>query len=111
MVQLAGGIHPGLRFTHTKGLVTTGTFVGNGEDFLTFLKAIAATTATSSHPSPIETFLGAHPRALKVIVDSEAASKSFVNLDVYGNNAFISVDAAGAKHPATASASSSERSA
>ena len=26
MVQLAGGIHPGLRFTHTKGLVTTGTF-------------------------------------------------------------------------------------
>jgi catalase len=26
MVQLAGGIHPDLRFTHTKGLVATGTF-------------------------------------------------------------------------------------
>src|SRR5450432_3816957 len=26
MVQLAGGIHPGIRFTHAKGLVTTGTF-------------------------------------------------------------------------------------
>jgi len=26
MVQLAGGVHPGLRITHAKGLVTTGTF-------------------------------------------------------------------------------------
>src|SRR5215212_7030803 len=26
MVQLAGGIHPGFRFTHAKGLVLTGTF-------------------------------------------------------------------------------------
>lgn len=169
MVQLAGGIHPGLRFTHTKGLVTTGTFtpapeakslsraahlqgaavpvtvrfsdgsgipnipdnnpnasphgmairfalpggaytdivanshngfyVGNGDEFLAFLKAIAATSATSPHPSPIEAFLGAHPRALKVVVDSKAASKSFANLDFYGNNAFVLVDAAGAKHP------------
>lgn len=168
MVQLAGGIHPGLRFTHTKGLVTTGTFtpspqartlsraahlqgppvpvtvrfsdgsgipnipdndpnasphgmairfalaggaytdivanshngfyVGNGEDFLAFLKAAAATSPKSPHPSPIEAFLGAHPRALKVIVDSRAASKSFANLDFYGNNAFVFVDAAGAKH-------------
>jgi catalase len=167
LVQLAGGIHPGLRFTHTKGLVATGTFtpaptaksisraahlqdtpvpvtvrfsdgsgipnipdnnpnasphgmairfalpggaytdivanshngffVGNGNDFLALLKAIAATTATSPHPSPIEAFLGAHPHALKVIVDSKAASKSFANLDFYGNNAFVFVDAAGNK--------------
>jgi hypothetical protein len=26
MVQLNGGIHPGFRFTHAKGLVLTGTF-------------------------------------------------------------------------------------
>jgi len=167
MVQLAGGIHPGLRFTHTKGLVATGTFtpapsaktisraahlqdaavpvtvrfsdgsglptipdnnpnasphgmairfalpggaytdivanshngffIGNGNDFLAFLKAIAATNETSPHPSPIEKFLGSHPAALKVITDSRPAAKSFENLDFYGNNAFVFVDAAGHK--------------
>ncbi|MDQ2765980.1 MAG: catalase, partial [Gemmatimonadota bacterium] len=169
MVTLAGGIHPGLRFTHTKGLVATGTFtpspeaktlsraahlqgapvpvtvrfsngsgipnipdnnpnssphgmairfalaggaytdivanshngffIGNGNDFLAFLTSIATTTEKSPHPSPIEAFLGAHPAALKVVIDSKAAAKSFENLDFYGNNAFIFVDAAGVKHP------------
>jgi catalase len=169
MVKLAGGVHPGLRITHTKGLVATGTFtaapgaktlsraahlqgapvpvtvrfsdgsgipnipdnnpnasphglairfalpggaytdivanshngffVGNGNDFLAFLTAVASTTDKSPHPSPIEAFLGAHPAALKVAMESRAASKSFENLDFYGNNAFIFVDAAGNKHP------------
>lgn len=168
MTQLAGGVHPGLRLTHTKGLVTTGTFtpapsaktlsraahlqdtpvpvtvrfsdgtgipnipdnnenasphgmairfalpgnaytdivanshngffVGNGNDFLALLKAIAGTNEKSPHPSPIEQFLGTHPATLKVIVDSKRASKSFQNLDFFGNNAFIFVDAAGGKH-------------
>lgn len=168
MVQLAGGIHPGIRFTHAKGLVTTGTFtpapsaktisraahlqsaavpvtvrfsdgtgvpnipdnndnasphgmairfalpggaytdivanshngffIGNGTDFLAFLKAIAATNEKSPHPSPIEQFLGTHPAALKVIIDSKPAAKSFENLDFYGNNSFVFVDAAGGKH-------------
>jgi len=168
MVQLAGGIHPGIRFTHAKGLVTTGTFtpapsaktisraahlqsaavpvtirfsdgtgvptipdnndnasphgmairfalpggaytdivanshngffIGNGTDFLAFLKAIAATNEKSQHPSPIEQFLGTHPAALKVVIDSKPAAKSFENLDFYGNNAFVFVDAAGGKH-------------
>jgi catalase len=168
MVQLAGGIHPGIRFTHAKGLVTTGTFtpapsaktisraahlqsaavpvtvrfsdgtgvpnipdnndnasphgmairfalpggaytdivanshngffIGNGTDFLAFLKAIAATNEKSPHPSPIELFLGTHPAALKVIIDSKPAAKSFENLDFFGNNSFVFVDAAGGKH-------------
>jgi catalase len=168
MVQLAGGIHPGIRFTHAKGLVATGTFtpapsaktisraahlqsapvpvtvrfsdgtgvpnipdnndnasphgmairfalpggaytdivanshngffVGNGTDFLAFLKAIAATNEKSPHPSPIEQFLGTHPAALKVIVDSKPAAKSFENLDFFGNNSFVFVDATGGKH-------------
>jgi catalase len=169
MVILAGGIHPGLRFTHTKGLVATGTFtpapsaktisraahlqdapvpvtvrfsdgsgipnipdnnpnasphgmairfalpggaytdivsnshngffVGTGNDFLAFLTAIAGTNDKSAHPTPIEAFLGTHPAALKVIMDSKPAAKSFENLDFFGNNAFIFVDAAGNKHP------------
>jgi catalase len=167
MVQLSGGIHPGFRFTHAKGLVLTGSFtparsarsvsraahltggkvpvtvrfsdgtgnpqasdanpatsprgmairftlpkggftdivsnshngffVGTGTDFLAFLKAVAATTPTSPHPSPIEQFLGAHPRALKVVQESQALPKSFANLDFYGNNAFVFVDSAGVK--------------
>ena len=167
MVQLSGGIHPGFRFTHAKGLVLTGSFmpapsarsvsraahltggkvpvtvrfsdgtgnpeasdanpatsprgmairftlpkggftdivsnshngffVGTGEDFLTFLKAVAATKPDSPHPSPIEQFLGAHPRALKVIVDSKPLPKSFATLGFFGNNAFVFLDSAGTK--------------
>jgi catalase len=167
MVQLNGGIHPGFRFAHAKGLVLTGTFtpapsarsvsraahlaggkvpvtvrfsdgtgnpeasdanpntsprgmavrftlpkggftdivsnshdgffVGTGTDFLAFLKAVAATTPTSPHPSPIEQFLGAHPRALKVVQESQALPKSFANLAFFGNNAFVFVDSGGVK--------------
>jgi catalase len=168
MVQTNGGIHPGFRFAHAKGLVLTGTFtpasgaaslsraahlrgpavpvtvrlsdgtgipqipdnnsnasprgmavrfalpggaftdivanshngffVGTGEDFLALVKAIAATTPTSPHPSPLEQFLGGHPRALKVITDSKALPKSFATLAFFGNNAMVFVDSAGAKH-------------
>jgi catalase len=167
MVQNNGGIHPGFRFAHAKGLVLTGTFtpapgaaslsraahlrgpavpvtvrlsdgtgvpeipdndqrasprgmavrfalpggaftdivanshngffVGTGEDFLAFIKAIAATTPTSPHPSPLEQFLGGHPRALKVITDSKVLPKSFATLGFFGNNALVFVDSAGTK--------------
>jgi catalase len=167
MVQLNGGLHPGFRFAHAKGLVLTGSFtpapsarsvsraahlaggkvpvtvrlsdgtgnpeasdanpatsprgmavrftlpkggftdivsnshngfyVGTGTDFLAFLKAVAATTPTSPHPSPIEQFLGAHPRALKVVQESQALPKSFATLAFFGNNAFVFVDSAGVK--------------
>src|SRR3954466_11343437 len=166
MVQLNGGIHPGFRFAHAKGMVLTGAFipakgatsissaahfkgsvpvtvrlsdgtgvpqinddnanasprgmairfalpggaftdivanshngffVGTAEDFLAFLKAIAATKPDSPHPSPIEQFLGSHPRALKVVVDSKPLPASFAQLGFFGNNAFVFVDSAGTK--------------
>lgn len=74
-----------------------GFFVGTAEDFLAMLKAIAATTPTSPHPSPIETFLGSHPRALKVVTDSKPLPASFANVSFFGNNAFIFLDGAGAR--------------
>jgi catalase len=74
-----------------------GFFVGTADDFLAFLKAVAATKPDSPHPSPIEQFLGSHPRALKVIVDSKPLPQSFANLAFFGNNAFVFVDSAGNK--------------
>ncbi|MFL5402659.1 MAG: catalase family peroxidase [Gemmatimonadales bacterium] len=74
-----------------------GFFVGTGEDFLALVKAIAGTTPESPHPSPIEQFLGSHPRALKVVVDSKPLPKSFATLGFFGNNAFIFVDSAGTR--------------
>src|SRR3954453_3267940 len=166
MVQLNGGIHPGFRFAHAKGMVLTGTFtpttgaasissaahfkkpvpvtvrlsdgtgvpqinddnanasprgmairfalpggaftdivanshngffVGTAEDFLSFLQAIAGTKPDSPHPSPIEQFLGGHPRALKVITDSKPLPASFATLGYFGNNAFVFIDSAGTK--------------
>ena len=167
MVQNNGGLHPGFRFAHAKGMVLTGTFiptkaassisraahlkgptvpvtvrlsdgtgvpqinddnpnasprgmairfalpgggftdivsnshngffVGTGEDFLALLKAIAATKPDSPHPSPIEEFLGSHPRVLKVVTDSKPLPSSFARLAFFGNNAFLFVDSAGTK--------------
>ena len=169
LVLIAGGIHPGYRFNHAKGIVVTGTFtavagaalvsraahfngkavpvtvrfsdgtgipnipdthpgaaprgmairftlpgggftdivaishngfvVGTGEDFLAFLKAVVATKPDSPDPSPVEAFLGSHPRALKFVMDNKALPTSFATLAYYGNNAFVFVDAKGAKRP------------
>jgi catalase len=88
---------PGGAFTDIVANSHNGFFVGTGDDFLAFLKAIAATTPTSPHPSPIEQFLGGHPRALKVITDSKPLPVSFANLGFFGNNALLFVDSAGTK--------------
>jgi catalase len=93
-----------VRFTLPKGSYTdivanshNGFFVGTADDFLAFIKAVAATTPTSPHPSPAEQFLGAHPRALKVVQESQGLPKSFATLAYFGNNAFLFVDSAGVK--------------
>jgi catalase len=88
----------GNAFTDIVANSHNGFFIGTGENFLAFLKAIAATTPTSPHPSPIEQFLGGHPRALKVVVDSKPRPVSLATLAFYGNNAFIFVDRVGTKH-------------
>jgi catalase len=88
---------PGGTFTDIVANSHNGFVVGTGEDFLAFLKAVAATTSTSPHPSPIEQFLGGHPRALKVVLDSRKLPVSFATLGFFGNNAFIFVDSAGTK--------------
>jgi catalase len=88
---------PGGAFTDIVANSHNGFFVGTADDFLAFLKANAATKPDSPHPSPIEQFLGSHPRALKVIVDSKPLPESFARLAFFGNNAFVFVDSGGTK--------------
>jgi catalase len=88
---------PGGAFTDIVANSHNGFFVGTGEDFLAMLKAVAATTPASPHPSPMEAFLKSHPRALKVINDSKPLPRSFATLDFYGNNAFTFVDSTGTR--------------
>ncbi len=88
---------PGGAFTDIVAISHNGFVVGTGEEFLAFLTAISQTTATSPHPSPIEKFLGTHPRALKFVQDVSVLSPSFANLAYFGNNAFVFVDATGTR--------------
>lgn len=89
---------PGGAFTDIVANSHNGFVVGTGEDFLAFLKAVAATRPDSPHASPVEAFLGSHPRALKFVTESKPLPKSFANLAYFGNNAFLLVDSAGTKH-------------
>jgi len=88
---------PGGAYTDIVAISHNGFVVGTGEEFLAFLTAISQTTATSPHPTPIEKFLGTHPRSLKFVQDVSVLSPSFANLAFFGNNAFVFVDAAGTK--------------
>ena len=84
-------------FTDIVAISHNGFVVGTGEDFLAFLKAVAATRPDSPHPSPVEAFLGGHPRAMKFVIDNKPLPVSFATLAYYGNNAFVFVDGKGAK--------------
>jgi catalase len=74
-----------------------GFVVGTGEDFLALLRAKVATDASEPHPWPIETFLQAHPRAMKFVQDTQSTPASFTTEAFYGNNALLFVDEAGQK--------------
>jgi catalase len=62
--------------------------VSNGEDFLAFLKAVAATGKGAAKPTPIETFLASHPKAMKVASAPKPVPASFATEPYFGVNAF-----------------------
>lgn len=69
--------------------------VATPEDFLGLLTAIKNSGPGAAKPSPIETFLGAHPAALKFVVAPKPAPSSFTTLAFYGVNAFQFTNAQG----------------
>jgi catalase len=88
---------PGGAFTDIVSISHNGFVVGTGEDFLAFLKAIAASGPDVPHPKPVETFLGSHPRAAKFATEVRARPRSYATAAYFGNNAFVFVDGNGKK--------------
>jgi catalase len=88
---------PGGGRTDIVALSHNGFVVGNGQDFLALEKAAVASDPSRPHPWPIETFLGAHPLALKFVQESQVVPASYGTQAFFSNNAFIFVNKAGAK--------------
>lgn len=69
--------------------------VRNGEEFLDLNRAVAASPPTAPHPSPIETFLGAHPLALRFVQMPKPIPTSFARESFFAVSAFRFTNAEG----------------
>lgn len=58
-----------------------------GEEFLEFLRAIATSGPNSPKPTPLDSFLGTHPKALEFAVAPKPIPTSFAREAFYGVNA------------------------
>jgi catalase len=55
-----------------------------GQEFLEFLRALASGDPSKSSPSPLQTFLGAHPKALAFVQTPKPAPSSFARESYFG---------------------------
>lgn len=62
--------------------------VSTAEEFLGFLQALASSGPNVPKPTPIDTFLGAHPRAMAFATTPKPAPASFVTESYFGVHAF-----------------------
>src|SRR5262249_37665204 len=69
--------------------------VATGEDFLAFLKAVAASGKDAPKPTPLEKFLASPPQALKVVQTPKPVPASFATEPYFGVNAFAFTNAEG----------------
>ena len=69
--------------------------VSDGEEFLAFFRAIAATKPGSPKPTPLDKFLGDHPKALKVATAPKPVPASFVTEPYFAVHAFRFTNAEG----------------
>ncbi|HEY1497468.1 MAG TPA: catalase family peroxidase [Candidatus Solibacter sp.] len=66
------------------------------EDFVSFLRAIAASGPNSPKPSPVEVFLAAHPAALAFVQAPKPMPTSFARENFFSVSAYQFTDASGA---------------
>jgi catalase len=69
--------------------------VSDGEEFLAFFRAIAASKPGSPKPTPLDKFLGDHPKALKVATAPKPVPASFVTEPYFSVHAFKFTNAEG----------------
>jgi catalase len=86
---------PGGASTDIVSNAFNGFAVANGEDFLAFLKAVAASGKDAPKPTPLETFLASHPNAMKVATAAKPVPASFATEPYFGVNAFAFTNAEG----------------
>lgn len=69
-----------------------------GEEFLEFLRAIAATNPSQPHPNAVEQFVGSHPAALAFVSAPKPIPTSFAHEGFFSVTAFKFINAKGEAH-------------
>jgi catalase len=80
--NLAEHVHTDIVSHSTDGFPTR-----TGQEFLEFLRAIAASDPSKPSPSPVETFLGTHPAALAFVQAPKPSPASFAKESYFGVSA------------------------
>jgi catalase len=65
------------------------------EEFLAFLNAVAQSGPTAAKPTPVERYLGAHPKARLFVTTPKPMPVSFARQSFFGVNAFKFTNASG----------------
>jgi catalase len=81
--HLAEHVHTDIVSHSTDGFPTR-----TGQEFLEFLRAVAASNPPTPSPSPIEKFLGSHPKALEFVQTPKPNPSSFAREAYFGVTAF-----------------------
>src|SRR5580704_19571369 len=74
---------------------TDGFPVRTAPELIEFLKAAGASGPNAPHPTPIEQYLGSHPKALAFVMVPKPIPTSFAHESFYGVSAFQFIDAGG----------------
>jgi len=88
--HLAEHVHTDIVSHSTDGFPTR-----TGPEFLEFLRALAASDPSKRSPSPIEAFLGTHPKALAFVQAPKPAPSSFARESYFGVTAMRFTNKAG----------------
>ena len=80
--HLAERVHTDIISHSTDGFPTR-----TGQEFLEFLRAVAASDPSKPPPSPIQTFLGSHPKALAFVQTPKPSPSSFARESYFGVSA------------------------
>lgn len=91
--HLAERVHTDIVSHSTDGFPTR-----TGEEFLEFLRAAAASDPSAPSPSPIEMFLGTHPKALAFVQTPKPSPSSFAKESYFGVTAMGFVNKDGTRH-------------